>query len=58
MKTQSTWVYGRAYDFWITKGPSVYFEMDRCTVVVASDGTEVTVMMERAQYVDSLRSKR
>jgi hypothetical protein len=56
--TKSTWVYGRACDFWITKGPSVYFEMDRCTMVVVSDGTEVTVMMERARCVDSLRSKR
>jgi hypothetical protein len=48
--TQSTWVYGKAYDFWITKGPSVYFEMDKCTVAVASDGTEVTVMMGPSVY--------
>jgi hypothetical protein len=56
--TQSTWVHGRAYDFWITKGPSVYSEMERCIVVVASNGTEVTVMMQRALYIDSLRSRR
>jgi len=37
--------------------PSVYFEMDRCTMVVTSDGMEVTVMMELALYIDSLRSK-
>ena len=55
--TKSTWVYGRAYDFCITKGPSVYFEINRCIVVVASNGAKATVMMERALYIDSLRSK-
>ena len=46
--TQSTWVYGRAYDFWMTKGASVYFETDgyTCNVVIASDGTTGTIMME------------
>ena len=42
----------------ITNGPSVYFEMDRGTVVVTSDSTEITIMMEHALYIDSLRSKR
>jgi hypothetical protein len=30
--------------------------MDRCTIVIVSNGTEVTVMMERALYIDSLRN--
>jgi hypothetical protein len=49
---QLTWVHDRAYGFWITKGPSVYSEMERYIVVFASDGTEVTVMMQHALYID------
>jgi hypothetical protein len=58
VNTQSTWVYGKAYDFWITKGPSVYSKMKWCIVVVASDSTKVTIMMQCALYIDSLRSRR
>jgi hypothetical protein len=47
-----------AYNFLITKGPSVYSQMEICIVVVASDGTEVTVMVQHALYIVSLRSRR
>ena len=52
--TRSIWVHGGAYDFWITKGLSVYFEM---IVVVGSDGAEETIMMECALFINSLRNK-
>ena len=52
--TRSIWFHGGAYDFWITKGRRVYFEMKRCIVVVGSDGT---IMMERALSINSLRNK-
>jgi hypothetical protein len=39
------------------KGPSVYFEIGRCIVVVASDGSVVTVMMKRALYINLFRSE-
>ena len=45
--TQSTWVYGRAYDFWILRAQKkVCFKIERC--IVAVNMMVLTVMMRHA----------
>ena len=45
--TQSTWVYGRAYDFWILRAQDkVCFKIERC--IVAVNLMVLTVMMRHA----------
>jgi hypothetical protein len=39
---QSTWVYGKVYDFWILRAQNkirIYFRIEKCMVVVKSHST-------------------